>query len=93
MVYPTFTVLTFAAILAAVLLAGDWYVWGLTYAADFRSPHPVKPRGDLVERFMVRWFATNEARVPRTEANPATVTPASVSAEAEDDGHGFKKVA
>ena len=91
MVYPTFMVLTFAAILAAVLLTADWYVWGLTYAADFRLPQSVKPQGDLVERFLARLIATNEARVPRTATNPATVTAASVSAA--DDGHGFKKVA
>jgi hypothetical protein len=85
--------LTFGAILVAVLLAADWYVWGLTYASDFRQPHSVKPQGssDLVEGILARLFASNEANVPRTAAKPSTVTAADTSAE--DDGHGFRKVA
>jgi hypothetical protein len=42
--YSTFSILTTGAILAAVLAAADWYVWGLTYASDFRQPHRVKPQ-------------------------------------------------
>jgi hypothetical protein len=91
MVYPTSTLLTFAAFVVAVLLAADWYVWGRTYAADFRSPQTVKPQSDFIERFLVRAFATNPASETRTAAIPAMVCAACVSAE--DDGHGFKKVA
>lgn len=91
MVYPTSTLLTFAAVVVAVLLAADWYVWGRTYAADFRSPQTVRPQSDFIERFLVRAFATKQASVTRTAAIPATVSAASVPAE--DDGHGFKKVA
>ena len=93
MIYPTIPVLISVAILTAALLAADWYVWGLTYATDFRQPHPVKPQGtgELVERFLGRLIATNEAIVPRTEAQPVTVTAS--AAPADHDGHGFKKVA
>ena len=45
MVYSTFSILTSGAILAAILVAADWYVWGLTYASDFRQPRRVKPQG------------------------------------------------
>ena len=87
MVYPTFTMLAYAGFVAAVLLAADWYVWGRTYAANFRTPNNVKPQGDLVERFLTRAVAVNEARVPFTEMNPVPVC-------SEDDGqHGFKRVA
>lgn len=93
MTYPTISVLISVAILTAVLLAADWYVWGLTYATDFRQPHPVKPRGTgaLVERFLARLIAANEAIVPRTEAKPAEVAASGTSVD--HDGHGFKKVA
>jgi hypothetical protein len=90
MVYPTSTLLTFAAFVVAVLLAADWYVWGRTYAPNFRSPQTVKPQSDFIERFLVRAFATNQASVTRTAGVPATVSAACVCG---DDGHGFKKVA
>ncbi len=86
MVYPTFTMLAYAGFVAAVLLAADWYVWSRTFAADFRTPHKVKPQGDFVERFLARAIAANESRVPFTEMNPAPVC-------TEDEGHGFKRVA
>jgi hypothetical protein len=91
MVYPTSTLLTFAAIVVAVLIAADWYVWGRTYAADFRAPQTVKPHSDFIERFLVRTFATDQVSPTRIAAIPATVIAASVLAE--DEGHGFKKVA
>ena len=91
MVYPTFTMLAYAAVVAAVLIAADWYVWGRTYANDFRTPRTVKPQSDLVERFLGRMITGNEARVPLTEMNPVTASMA--SGAAEDDGHGFRKVA
>jgi hypothetical protein len=91
MVYPTFTMLAYAAVVAAVLIAADWYVWGRTYANDFRTPRTVKPQSDVVERILGRVIAVNEVRVPLTGMNPVTATAASVSAE--DDGHGFRKVA
>jgi hypothetical protein len=86
MVYPTFTMLVYAGFVAAVLLAADWYVWGRTYATDFRAPRTVKPQGDIIERFLARSIAIEQARVPLTEMNPVPVC-------VQDDGHGFKKVA
>jgi uncharacterized lipoprotein YddW (UPF0748 family) len=91
MVYPTSTLLIFAAVVVAALIAADWYVWGRTYAADYRAPQTVKPQSDFIERFLVRAFATDQVSPTRTTAIPATARAASVSAE--DDGHGFKKVA
>lgn len=91
MVYPTSTLLIFAAAVVAVLIAADWYVWGRTYATDYRSPQTVKPQSDFIERFLVRAFATDQISPTRTTAIPATIGAASVSTE--DDGHGFKKVA
>ena len=86
MVYPTFTMLAYAGFVAAVLLAADWYVWGRTYVANFRTPRTVKPQGDYVERFLARAVAVNQSRVPLTELNPVPVS-------SEEDGHGFKRVA
>lgn len=80
--YSTFSILTSGAILAAVLVAADWYVWGMTYASDFRKPHQVKPRdaGNFVERI----FARGGVSVfPKPAAN----------GRGHDEGHGFKQVA
>jgi len=44
MIFPTTSVLTFGAILMTILLAADWYVWGMAYARNFRQP--VKPCGE-----------------------------------------------
>ena len=46
MIFPTMSVLSFSAILMTVLLVADWYVWGMTYARNFRQP--VKPCGEIV---------------------------------------------
>jgi hypothetical protein len=86
MVYPTFTVLAYALIVGAILLAADWYVWGRTYNNEVRSPLTQKPKSDVIERFLERALATNGAGVAITEMNPA-------SAMLEDERHGFKKVA
>jgi hypothetical protein len=45
MIFPTTAVLGFSAILMTILLAADWYVWGMTYARNFRQP--VKPCGEI----------------------------------------------
>ncbi len=45
MIFPTMSVLSFSAILMTVLLAADWYVWGMSYARNFRQP--VKPCGEI----------------------------------------------
>lgn len=47
MVYPSMSVVSLSAILMAVLLVADWYVWGMTYANSFRQP--VKPWGETLE--------------------------------------------
>ena len=92
MVYPTFSLLIAAAISAAVLLAADWYVWGLTYANDFRQPHPVNPQGsgEVVEGMLAHFVATAETHVPHSDATRPTAT---ASASTQDERHGFKQVA
>jgi hypothetical protein len=93
MVYPTISILTSGALVAAILLAADWYVWGLTYANDFRQPHPVKPQGagNVMESVLARFVATAEVSLPRTE--PTLSSPMATSTTSQDDGHGFKQVA
>jgi membrane protein implicated in regulation of membrane protease activity len=49
MIYPTMSVLISGAILVAILLAADWYVWRLAYTRKSRQSHPVNPRGTAVE--------------------------------------------
>lgn len=80
--YSTFSILTTGAILAAVLVAADWYVWGLTYASDFRLPHQVKPRdaGNSIERMLARAGLSSLAKPP-------------ASGRGHDEGQGFKQVA
>jgi len=80
--YSTFSILTAGAISAAVLVAADWYVWGLTYASDFRQPHRVKPQdaGNFVERIFARGGVSSLAK-------PAAC------GRGHDEGHGFKQVA
>jgi len=93
MVYPTISILTSGVILAAVLLAADWYVWGLTYASDFRQPHLVKPQaaGNVMEGILARLIASTEVSLPRTE--PTLCTPTATGTRAHDDEQGFKQVA
>jgi hypothetical protein len=93
MVYPTISILTSGAIVAALLLAADWYVWGRTYATNFRQPCPVKPQAsaDLVEGVLVRLIASAETCVPRTEGAASTVT--ATGTATHDGEHGFKQVA
>jgi hypothetical protein len=45
MIYPTMSVLTSGAILVAILLMADWYVWRLAVTRKLRQSHPDKPRG------------------------------------------------
>jgi hypothetical protein len=43
MIYPTMSVLTSGAILLAILLVADWYVWQLAYTGKSRQSNPVEP--------------------------------------------------
>jgi hypothetical protein len=43
MINPSMTVLVLGTIVMALLLAADWYVWGMTYATNSRRT--VRPRG------------------------------------------------
>jgi hypothetical protein len=51
MIYPTMSVMTSGAILLAILLVADWYVWRLAYTRKLRQSQPVEPPcgGSLVE--------------------------------------------
>jgi hypothetical protein len=45
MIYPTMSVLTSGAILLAILLVADWYVWRSAYTSKSRQAHPVTSQG------------------------------------------------
>lgn len=38
MIFPSISVVIMGVVLLAVLAAVDWYVWGATFASDFRLP-------------------------------------------------------
>ena len=80
--YSTLSILTTGAILTAVLVAADWYVWGLTYASDFRQAHQVKPQD--AGNFIGRIFA---------HAGVNSFAKPSATGRGHDEGHGFKQVA
>jgi hypothetical protein len=45
MIYPTMSVLTSGAVLVAMLLVADWYVWQLAATLKSRQSHPDNGRG------------------------------------------------
>jgi hypothetical protein len=45
MIYPTMSVMTFGAILLAILLMANWYVWRTAYTKRPRAAYPGVPRG------------------------------------------------
>jgi hypothetical protein len=91
MFIPSFSVLAVGIVLAALLMAADWFVWGLTYA-NRAHRGSVRPLGgaELADRFLHRLVAVNESVLPCA----ALYTPESKpdTARGDDDG-GFKRVA
>lgn len=48
MVFPTMSALVLSTLIAAILLAVDWYVWGLTYTNQ-QYRRPLQPSGETAE--------------------------------------------
>jgi hypothetical protein len=92
MLIPSISVLAVASILAAALMATDWYVWSFTYASDFRKPGRVRPYGfaDLVNLALARIIGANEAVLPRSVIETAHEK---AQVRESDPDSGFKRVA
>jgi hypothetical protein len=91
MFIPSISILAVGIGLAALLMAADWFVWGLTY-----SNRPIRGRvtpvglPELADGFLHRLIAVNESVLP-CAALKAAHDKAAV-AHGNDDG-GFKHVA
>lgn len=96
MVTPSIATLVVSGALLVIALAADWYLWGRAYAADYRAPRPVRPIGgaELLDRFLGRAVATNQAVLPAEIIESANAATAKAQATAkEQDRHGFRNVA
>lgn len=91
MFIPSMSILVLAVTGIATLMVADWYVWGMTYASDFRLPRRIRPLGaaEIIDRALGRLITANEAMLPLSVVD-SVHTPI-VSDESE--GAGFKKVA
>jgi hypothetical protein len=85
------SILIVSLVLVGLLMAADWFVWGLTYAHNSR-PGRVKPleAAELVDGFLHRMVAANEAVLPCAALRAANTKP--VADDRHEDG-GFKHVA
>ena len=90
MLVPSIQILAFGAIVMATLAAADYYIWGTTWARDFRAPRRVRPlaAAELVEAALEGVIETNAGMLPRSVIESAC----NKTATAHDDA-GFKKVA
>ncbi|MGH7840563.1 MAG: hypothetical protein ACREQT_03480 [Candidatus Binataceae bacterium] len=64
MLNPSLSILVLAVAVTAVLFAANWYVWGLTYASDFRMPSrmtPLSPEELLIDLAVGPVVATKRA--------------------------------
>lgn len=93
MFIPSLSIVVAAVAVTAILLVADWFVWGMTYATDFRLPRRIRPLGtvEIIDRALGRLIAANQAMLPKTVVESA-LAKASVASD-ERDGAGFKKVA
>ncbi len=92
MLIPSTFVLLGGALLIAVLVAIDWYVWGLNLVSNPRQPRHVKPLTglELADLGLSRLIAVNEAVLPKAVFESAQAKSAAVTT---DPGDGFKRVA
>jgi hypothetical protein len=93
MFIPSISIIVLGLALAGILMAADWWVWGLTYSNPTRMSGRGTPlrASELVDGFLHRMIATNEAVLPKAALEAAHAKPA-----VADDGHeggGFKHVA
>jgi hypothetical protein len=96
MLLPSLSIIFVGVAITSILMAVNWYVWGLTWASDFRQPSRVSPYGAraLVEQALGQLIATNQAVLPQiviTSAHEGRTAQPANSLERGDDG--FKHVA
>jgi hypothetical protein len=93
MLIPSMSLMLVGLAFAAVLMAVDWYVWGVAYRGDFRLPHRVTPLGaaDIVDPLLGRMIDANQAILPKAVVESCNAKRAAVVQERE--GGDFKKVA
>ncbi len=96
MVTPSISTLLVSGALLLIALAANWYLWGRAYAADSRIPRPVRPIGaaDLLDRFLGRAVATNQAALPAEIIESVNAATAKAQAKTREHArHGFRDVA
>lgn len=93
MFIPSLSIVVAAVTVTAILIVADWFVWGMTYATDFRLPRRIRPLGtvQIIDRALGRLIAANQAILPKAVIESAQAK-APVVAE-EYEGAGFRKVA
>lgn len=76
----------------AILVAADWYIWGLNSLSNPRHPRRPQPLTglELVDLALGRLIAVNEEVLPRAAFEGA---PAKGSPVTTDPDDGFKRVA
>ena len=91
MFIPSISILAVGVALAALLMAADWFVWGLTYS-NRSNRGRVTPAGapELADGFLHRLIAVNESVLPCAALKAVHDKPA--ASHGDDDG-GFKHVA
>ncbi len=92
MLIPSTLVLFVGALSAAVLVAVDWYLWGLNLASNPRYPRCPQPLTglELVDLGLSRLIALNEAVLPEVAIKGARAKAAPIATDPDD---GFKRVA
>lgn len=93
MFIPSLSIVVAAVAVTAILMVADWFVWGMTYATDFRLPRRVRPLGtiDMVDRALGRLIEANQAVLPKAVIESMEAK-AQLTAE-EHEAAGFRKVA
>jgi hypothetical protein len=92
MLIPSSLALFVGLVVAGVVAAMDWYVWGLNLAVNPRQPrHPVPLTGlELVDLGLRRLIAANQAVLPRAAFGTVYAKGGPLATDPDD---GFKRVA
>jgi hypothetical protein len=95
MLLPSLSIISLVVAVITILMATNWYVWGRTWASDFRQPSrnitPFSGKA-LIEQALAQLIATNHAVLPRIAITHDSRTAHPASSFAPADG-GFKHVA
>ena len=95
MLLPSLSIISLGVAVITILMATNWYVWGRTWASDFRQPSriitPFSAKA-LIEQALAQLIATNHAVLPRTAITHDSRTAHAASSFEPVDG-GFKHVA